>query len=109
MKCKQALKMIPKFMNDRLDFDEMKEFIEHVEGCPECKEELTIEILVEEGLNSLESGVLFDLQDEYNRKLNVAQKEIKSNESLLRFYHMMIGLVIVGVFAASLLFVFMRG
>lgn len=109
MKCKQALKMIPRFMDESLEYEDMKAFIEHIEGCPECKEELTIEILVKEGLNSLESGELFDLQNEYNQKINVAQREIKNNESLLRFYYMMIGLVVVGVFAASLLFIFMRG
>ena len=43
MDCKQAEKMIPQFLSDDLTTEELREFMEHIENCTDCKEELTIE------------------------------------------------------------------
>ena len=62
MDCKQVEKMIPQFLDDDLTTEELREFMEHIENCTDCKEELTIEFLVSEGLVRLENGAVFDLQ-----------------------------------------------
>ncbi|MDE6318231.1 MAG: zf-HC2 domain-containing protein, partial [Lachnospiraceae bacterium] len=54
MNCKEAEKMIPSFLNGELDGYDLAEFVEHIEECPECKEELSIQFLVAEGLEQLE-------------------------------------------------------
>ena len=64
MDCKQVEKMIPQFLDDDLTTEELREFMEHIENCTDCKEELTIEFLVSEGLVRLENGAVFDLQKE---------------------------------------------
>ena len=42
MDCKEEEKMIPVFLQDELDIKALKQFIEHIDGCPECMEELSI-------------------------------------------------------------------
>ena len=76
MNCKDAEKKIPYFLQDELDGDELEEFLEHVEACPECKEELTIQFLVTEGLERLEKGNNFNLQRELLMKLDDAHYHV---------------------------------
>lgn len=82
MNCKDAEKNIPYFLQDELDEGRLEEFIDHVEHCPECKEELTIQFLVSEGLEHLEQGGNFNLQEELLMKLADAQHRISMHHML---------------------------
>lgn len=67
--CKRFEEMIPSFIDDMLDNDSAEEFLEHMENCPECKEELHIQYLVREGINRLEEGDTFNLGKELAVKI----------------------------------------
>ena len=83
MNCKEAEKKIPSFLQEELGGSELEEFLEHVENCPECEEELTIQLLVTEGLERLETGNNFNLQDELLIKLTGAEHHIRVHRTLL--------------------------
>ncbi len=76
MNCNEAEKKIPSFLRDDLDSSSLEEFVEHIENCPECKEELSIQFLVVEGLERLEGGNNFNLQEELLMKLEDAEHRI---------------------------------
>ena len=76
MNCKEAEKRIPSFLREDLDGSKLEEFVEHVESCSECKEELSIQFLVTEGLERLEGGNNFNLQEELCMKLEEAGHRI---------------------------------
>lgn len=76
MNCKEAEKKIPSFLRDDLDGSKLEEFVEHIENCSECKEELSIQFLVVEGLERLEEGNNFNLQEELLMKLEDAEHRI---------------------------------
>lgn len=82
MNCKEAEKKIPSFLQDELDGSILEEFVEHVEHCPECEEELSIQILVTEGLERLEGGNNFNLQEELLWKLEGAEHRINVHRML---------------------------
>lgn len=105
MVCKRCIKSIPKFLDDELDIDSLRDFIEHVECCEECKEELTIEFLVREGLNNLEEGRSFDLNKGLKARIEQAQKDLKSRESVRWFYYALAGMVAVGLCILILLLI----
>ena len=69
MDCKSIEKLIPKFIKNECTPKEETMFLEHIKECAECKEELTIEFLLAEGLNRLESGESFDLNAELEKRL----------------------------------------
>ena len=46
MDCKAAEKLIPDFIRGRMETRTAKHFLSHVEKCPSCKEELSIQFLV---------------------------------------------------------------
>ena len=62
MKCEEALTRISAYIDNTLSGRELEEFIEHVEHCPECYDELETHYTIKVGINYLEQ----DRQDAYN-------------------------------------------
>lgn len=102
MNCKTCLKQIPKFINDESELACLSEFIDHIEFCPECKEELTIELLVQEGLNSLESGEAFDINAELHHRIEYAHSSIRFLDNLSWLYY---GIVSINAVALAIMFI----
>ena len=82
MDCKEEEKLIPAFLQDELDSKAMEEFIKHIENCPECNEELSIQFLVSEGLERLEAGNNFNLQHALLMRLEDARHQVKVRHAL---------------------------
>lgn len=97
MTCKEAEKLIPLFLKDELDTDDLREFMEHVDKCEECKEELSIQFLVLEGMARLEYGNVFDLQNELKTRMEEAGHILKLRESMQWLLYALEGLVGVAV------------
>lgn len=81
MTCKEADKLIPLFVQNKLSLQELEEFIFHVENCEECFEELSIQYLITEGMVRLEDASAFDLKKELNMMLEEAKKKIMLRKS----------------------------
>ena len=82
MDCKEAEKKISLFLDDDLDGRDLAEFVEHIEDCPDCKEELSIQFLVTEGMEQLEQGNNFNLQKALLLKLGDADDKVRINRIL---------------------------
>lgn len=106
MNCNRFIKSIPKFLNDDLEIDDLRDFIDHVENCETCREELTIEFLIREGLLSLESGSAFDLNRELKRRIENAQNDLKQREGVRWFLFALSGMVFVELIVMILLLLF---
>ena len=106
MTCKEIEKIIPSFLNDDLDTDDLREFMDHIVNCEECMEELSIQFLVLEGMARLESGNVFDLQNELKHRMEEAQHILMLREGLQWILYAMEGLVLVeAITLVALLFV----
>ncbi len=77
MNCKETEKFIPVFLAKKLNTRELDRFLEHVENCSECMEELTIQYLVMIGTSLIEEGKSFDLRKALNELLVEARKAVK--------------------------------
>lgn len=104
MDCKDFERLIPDFISDRLKYQDLKSFCEHMEYCEDCKEELVIQFLVTEGIQRLEGGNAFDLQGELKERLKEALVKVRRHTFFLR-----IGLALevaaVGVLIGCILWV----
>lgn len=103
MDCKEFEKKIPTFIANELDYKELKLFLEHIELCPDCKEELTIQVLVSEGMARLEEGSAFDLQVEIDKRMQDAAKRIRRHRTMRS---VCTTLVFLGVAALALIIAF---
>lgn len=62
MKCEEALMKISAYINNTLSGRELEDFIDHVENCPDCYDELETYYTIKVGIHYLEQ----DRQDAYN-------------------------------------------
>lgn len=83
MTCKEFERLIPAFLEQKLDFLTLKKFNEHMETCSDCHEELVIQFLVTEGMQRLEEGSAFDLQSELDERLEDARNRVKFHSLFL--------------------------
>lgn len=88
--------MIPVFLDNKLNRRQAINFFEHMEECPDCKEELRIQFLISEGMARLEDGKNFDLNSELDNKIEVTRKNIK-NGIISNF--VIYGLEVIGILA----------
>lgn len=77
MNCKETEKLIPSFLVKQLNNRDLELFLLHVEECPECMEELTIQYLVMIGSSLIEEGKSFDLREALNKLMMDANRQIK--------------------------------
>lgn len=98
MNCKEFEKLIPDFIQRKLDYPTLKRFSEHMETCGNCKEELVIQFLVSEGIHRLEEGRAFDLQAELEQRLNEVRRSLRTHGRLL---NLGIALEILGAVLAA--------
>ena len=54
MDCKEVQKLFIPFIDDRLDLKELEGFLQHIEGCKECKEEYEVYYTLIMGMRYLE-------------------------------------------------------
>ena len=76
--------MIPDFLEDELDNRDLEIFLEHIEHCKNCREELTIQFLVETGTKSLEDGKSFNLTTELGNLIQSAWQRLIFRKKLLK-------------------------
>lgn len=96
MKCKDAEKLIPIFIKDELNYIELEKFIDHIEECPDCMEEMSIQFLVTEGMVRLEQGSAFDMNQELRSLLEISKSRIRVHKGM---QYVGIGLEIVALIA----------
>ncbi|MBQ7775702.1 MAG: zf-HC2 domain-containing protein [Lachnospiraceae bacterium] len=97
MDCKEFERLILEFIGKKMDYAMTKRFVEHLHNCPNCKEELNIQFLIEEGLVRLEEGSAFDLQKEMRDLLGEAGRKVRFHERWLLWGKIVESLVILGV------------
>ena len=78
MDCKEVQKNIAAFLDEELDGRSGERFLHHIEQCPECREELSIQYLVKEGMVRLEEGGSFDLGKDLKNLIAGSYKKIKN-------------------------------
>ncbi len=84
MECKEFEKLIPDFIENKMDYFTLNRFNNHRKKCADCREELVIRFLVTEGIQRLEEGDAFDLQRELDCHLEEAERRIRFHSRFLR-------------------------
>ena len=68
MDCKRAMELITQFINGQLNTEDVEAFLDHVESCPECREELEVNYSLMTAMKQLDEDT--DLSDNYIEDLN---------------------------------------
>lgn len=108
MDCKEVQKNISCYLDGKLNTKQMMRFLDHVENCSDCMEELSIQYLVEEGTARLEEGRGFDLNRELKKKIEDSREEIKRRRKLNMVLYAFEALAIIAVIFILVLVVLNR-
>ena len=71
--------MVSRFIDHTLDVDEMEEFLEHIEHCPSCYEELETYFIVSEVTQQLDdedSNTVLDFKELLNNDIRRAKLSV---------------------------------
>ncbi len=105
MDCKEVQRNITAFLEDELHGKSAETFLNHISQCPECKEELSIQYLVREGMARLEEGGSFDLSKDLDILIEQSYKSIKSKRlAAIVIYAMEFFAILAVIFILVLVF-----
>lgn len=82
MDCKEFNGLIQDFLHDRLDEIKLTEFLEHIDECENCRDELRIQYLIYEGLERLETGATFDVDKDLSDLMDLQRKRLRTREGI---------------------------
>ena len=68
MDCKRAMELMTQFINEQLDAGDVQAFLDHIDSCPECREELEVTYSLMTAMKQLDENT--DLSDNYIEELN---------------------------------------
>ena len=97
MDCKRAMELMTQFINDQLDAEDVQAFLDHIDSCPECREELEVNYSLMTAKKQLDEDT--DLSDNYIEELNHKIEtcyldELKRKRSCVR-RRILLGVVVV--------------
>lgn len=108
MDCKEFKRLTPEWLNDELVGRTAYKFIDHIDSCSECREELHIQFLVKEGTARLESGAGFNLDKELAIKVEQYRRFLKRRDIINRIVYAMEAIAVAAI-VFILILVFTRG
>jgi hypothetical protein len=79
MTCKEAQDLIMPYINDKLDVDQLEEFLEHIEYCSDCKEELEVYFTLLTGMKQLDEdkNLSGNLHIDFEKSLRKSEERIR--------------------------------
>ncbi len=97
MDCKRAMELMTEFINEQLDAEDVQAFLDHIDSCPECREELEVTYSLMTAMKQLDEDT--DLSDNYIEELNQKIEtcyldELKRKRSCVR-RRIVLGIVVV--------------
>ena len=97
MNCKEVQRNITAFLEEELQGRNAEKFLNHISQCSECKEELSIQYLVREGMARLEEGGSFDLSKDLDILIEQSYRSIKNRRIAAIFVYSLEALAIIAV------------
>ena len=78
MDCREAQRLVMPYIQDDLTPEELEGFLEHVESCPDCREELEIYFTVALGLRQLDEGSgSYNIKGELEAALEESRRQVR--------------------------------
>ncbi len=102
MTCLEAQSKIIAYIDYSLDKDDRKEFLNHINRCADCKEELNIYYTMIEGMRQMDNNL--PLSVDLTKQLdNRIYRELKSSRQRKDFFRSSILIVMIGVLGFAIL------
>lgn len=79
MTCREAQQLVIPYINNELTDEELAGFLEHVDHCKDCKEELEIYFTVEVGIQQLDEEIgIYNIKGAMDMTLEWSRQRVKN-------------------------------
>ena len=105
--CRTAESMVARYMNHTLKTDEMEEFLDHIEHCPSCYDELETYFIVNKvtQLDEQEDGSVLDFQKLLEQDIRRARRNIHKRRGI-QFAGGILTVILTVVLVVFFIFIF---
>lgn len=110
MNCRTAEGMVNRYINHSLSIEEMEEFLDHIEQCSSCYDELETYFIVHEAMQQLDEssgGTVLDFKDLLEQDIRKSRRYIRKKKLSRLFAGIFMCLLIVTL-AALLVYLMMQ-
>ena len=110
MKCRVAEGMVNRYINHTLALYELEEFLDHVESCSSCYDELETYFIVHEAMNQLDSSdteSVLDFKDLLELDLKKARRYVRKKKTI-RFFEIVVLCLAAGALLSLLILGFFQ-
>ena len=93
--CKEAAKMVIPYIEEQLCDKDLRKFVNHIQECPECREELETYYIVYKGLMQLDEKeeLPMNIIEALNEDLDISNLHLRNMSLFYILSQIMIGLV----------------
>jgi anti-sigma factor RsiW len=78
MDCKMAVRLITPYIQDELPDEDTEEFLNHIQHCESCRDELEMNYIIIEGIRLLDSGSdSFDVKGAMDRAIRSSLRKLR--------------------------------
>lgn len=102
--CRQAETLVARYINHTLSIDELEDFLDHIENCSSCYDELETYFIVHEAIQQLdekEDGTVLDFKKLLEQDIRRSRRHIRQK----RWLHFLSVLLFAAVLIAAAVFV----
>lgn len=79
MTCREAQRLVMPYINGSITDSELKEFLAHIDTCPDCREELEIYFTVDVGIRQLDQGTgTYNIKGALETTLALSRQHIRT-------------------------------
>lgn len=110
MQHNEFIKRIPDFLDDAMNDSDLGDFLDHLKGCRDCREELSIQFLIDKSFEKLETGGTINLKRDMKEYIDLEDHRLRERRRLSRAAYTLETLAIlafIAAFAAVITFIFM--
>ena len=107
--CRTAESMVARYMNHTLKTDEMEEFLDHIEHCPSCYDELETYFIVNkvtQQLDEQEDGSVLDFQKLLEQDIRRARRN--THREGIQFAGGILTVILTVVLVVFFIFIFLK-
>lgn len=81
--CREAERLVMPYINGSITDEELREFLKHIEGCEDCREELEIYFTVDVGIRQLDQGTgTYNIKGALETALELSRQRIHTLDLL---------------------------
>lgn len=110
MNCHVAEGMVTKYIDRTLKVDELEEFLDHVESCSSCYDELETYFIVHEAMNQLDDGdteTALDFKNLLEQDLKKSRRYVRKRKTI-KFLEIILVCILMGIIISILVLGFME-